>query len=363
MNDTELLLKRFAPKDGKVITADPQVRAARFSPCGKMLVAGGFDGRVRRWNVAAEEPAELPALEGHHAWIDGLAFRAQGDLLFTADSWGQLACWSGYAAEKPEGKWRHEKAHDGWIRELATSIDGKLLASCGSDQAIRVWNVEDGAQQHEIAAGRDVLRVAWLPNGTLVSGDDRGFVKLWRVDGTLIRQLDASVLYTLSRLQDVGGVHALAVDQEGKLLAAGGTIPKNGGTVTGPPTLLVFDIASGEQKHRLTLGADNDCYVADIHFHAEGFLSVVTYGTPGAGQLLYVSLEDGKAFFTKKISNAHSISWHPEGRRLAVVATNPGSNGNGRPLDKEGNYLGNKSPIHLLQVMGEVASPGGGGSG
>jgi WD40 repeat protein len=346
------LLTRYEPKEAQVITADPQVRAARFSPCGKLLVAGGFDSRVRRWNVAEAAAPELPALAGHHAWVDGLAFRRDGELLFTADSWGQLACWSGYAAEQPERKWHHEQAHDGWIRELAVSPDGKQLASSGSDQTIRLWSTEAGTRLGEIAAGRDVLRILWMPDGTLLTGDDRGQVKLWQTDGMLVRQFDASSLYTLSRLQDVGGVHSLAVSGDGKILAAGGTTPKNGGTVVGPPTLLLFDVATGEQQQKLTLGTDNDCYVADIHFHEAGFLAIVTYGTPGAGQLLYVLPGEEQPFFTKKMSNLHSLSWHLDGQRLAVVSTNTGSNGNGRPLDKNGNYLGNKSPIHLFAVAG-----------
>ena len=136
------------------------------------------------------------------------------------------------------------------------------------------------------------------------------------------------------------------IDAEARRLAA------LGATVTGPPTIFLFDVATGEKQHKLTLGADSDCYVADIHFHDEGFLSVVTYGTPGAGQLLYVLPEEGKPFFMRKMANLHSLSWHPAGRRLAVVSTNPGSNGNGRPLDKDGNYVGNKSPIHVLRVSG-----------
>src|SRR4029079_2295136 len=99
--------------DVKTIPAEPQIRGAWFSPCGKLLVGGGFEGRVRRWT--ADDQAELPALEGHHGWVGGIAFRAEGELLFTADSWGQMVCWSGYAAEKPEVKWKLETAHDGWI--------------------------------------------------------------------------------------------------------------------------------------------------------------------------------------------------------------------------------------------------------
>jgi WD40 repeat protein len=354
MDNKEFLTKYEPAKDAKVLMAEPQVRGARFSPCGKVLVAGGFDARVRRWNFAAsDEPPEMPPLDGHHAWIDGLAFKAEGELLFTADSWGQIACWAGYTQDQPAAKWRSETAHDGWIRDLAVSPDGKLLASCGSDRICRVWSTEDGTKQHELAGyGQDLLHVLWLPDGTLLTGDDRGIVKHWKLDGSLIREFNASVLYTLSRLQDCGGVHALAIDRDGKLLAAGGTTPKNGGTVVGPPTLLVFDIATGEERHKWTLGGDNDCFVADVHFHDEGFLSVVTYGTPGAGQLLYVARGEQQPFFTRKMSNLHTLAWHPDGKRLAVVATNPGSNGNGRPLDKDGNYIGNKSSIHVMAVSG-----------
>ena len=95
--DNAELLKKYELKNAKVISAEPQVSLARFSPCGKMLVGGGYDARVRRWNATVEEMPELPALEGHHGWVEGLAFRAEGELLFTADSWGQVCCWSGYS--------------------------------------------------------------------------------------------------------------------------------------------------------------------------------------------------------------------------------------------------------------------------
>jgi WD40 repeat protein len=352
MIDSAELLKKTEPKQAKVIEAEPQVRRIRFSPCGKILAAGGYDARVRRWNFAADDTPEMPSLVGHHAWVEAIAFAPAGNLLFSGDSWGQLACWSDYAAEQPGVKWKHEQSHDGWIRDLAVSADGQLIASCGTDRCVRVWSTGDGTKRHELAAyGHDLLQVRFLPDGTLVTGDDRGWVKQWRLDGSLVREFDASVLYSLSRLQDVGGVHALAVDPAGNRIAVGGTTPKGGGTVTGIPTVLLFDLATGEQKQKWELGSVNDCYVADMAFRPEGYLCLVTYGTPGLGQLLYLLPEQASPFFTeKKMQNCHSLAWHPAGQQLVVAATNGGSNGNGRPLDKEGKYPGNKSPLHVLHL-------------
>ena len=49
--------------------------------------------------------------------------------------------------------------------------------------------------------------------------------------------------------------------------------------------------------------------------------------------------------------NCHSLAVHPNGRRLAVTATNGGSNGNGRQLDKSGEYPGNWSPVHIWEMQ------------
>jgi hypothetical protein len=148
-------------------------------------------------------------------------------------------------------------------------------------------------------------------------------------------------------LQDVGGAKVLAFDSEGTTLACGGTTPKNGGTVTGIPSILLFDFASGQLKTTIKHGSENDCFVHDVHLHQAGFVMAVTCGTPGQGKLLFQRPEDAEPFFvTTKMANTQSLSMHPEGRHFAVVATNPGSNGNGRQL-KNGEYIGNQSPIHL----------------
>ena len=341
--------QRFEAKSQAVITATPQVLAARFTPCGKFLIAGGYDGRVRRWDVTGDVPAELPAVDGHQAWVQGLAFHPRDSLAFTADSWGQLRSWH-YNDLHPSPVWLLQSAHDGWIRDLAVSPDGELVASCGMDQNIRVWSSGDGSQQQELRGHeQDVYCIRFHPDGKcLLSGDDRGLIKQWDLSsGKCTREFDARVLYSLSRLQDVGGVKCIAFDRSGTTFACGGTIPKNGGTVVGTPTILIFDFATGELRKTLKHGTENDCYVHDLVLHDAGFVMAVTCGTPGQGKLLCQRSDDAEPFFvTTKMANTQSLSMHPDGRRFAVVATNPGSNGNGRQL-KNGEYHGNHSPIHL----------------
>ena len=348
MIETPELLKKYQPKQFKVLDADPQVSAARFSPCGKLLVAGGYDAKVRRWNFETEEFKELPAIEGHHGWVEGIAFTSER--LFTGDSWGKLVCWADMLAEQPTAKWTAEQAHDGWIRDLAISSDGKFVGSCATDHLVRLWHTGNGDLQQQIKFEEDPRVVRFHPDGTLLVGDAKGIVHWVKPNGEVIKKFDASVLFVLSRLQDCGGVQCIALDKEAKTLAVGGVAPKNGGTVVGSPTLLIFDLATGEQKTKFTLGGEQDVNVCDLHFHEEGFLSLITYGTPGQGQLIYVRPEEKAPFLTeKKLANPHSISWHPDGKRFAIAATNAGSNGNGRPV-KDGKYLSNKSPIHLFAI-------------
>ena len=58
-------------------------------------------------------------------------------------------------------------------------------------------------------------------------------------------------------------------------------------------------------------------------------------------------------------AGAHRLAVQTEGgqlvdkadnRRFLLTSTNRGSNGNGRRLDKEGNYIGNYSPVHVMEL-------------
>ncbi len=105
----------------------------------------------------------------------------------------------------------------------------------------------------------------------------------------------------------------------------------SGATVQGVPLVLLFDWATGKQKHSLALGDKTDCFVHDLLLHAEDFVMAVTSGTPGRGKLVFWRPGEAKPFFeTTQMPNCHSLALHADGRRLAVAATSANSNGNGR---------------------------------
>jgi WD40 repeat protein len=347
------LLTRYEPRPGPVLKPDRQMCTVRFSPCGTMLAAGGTDATIRRWKLAGDRVEELPALCGHGAWVQTIAFDPDGARLFSADSWGKVCCWP-VSEPEPEPCWVIEAAHDGWIRDLAVSPDGTLVATCGRDRRVCVWSADLGKKQQEFTGhGEDCFAVAFHPDGkSLVSGDLKGLIKQWDVgSGRTVRDLDAGVFFKLDRLQDVGGLRRLRFDKPGQLLACAGSRPKNGSSFLGTPTILLFDWDSGKVIHTLKVGNDLDGFAFDVVWHPDGFLMAVTSGNPGTGKFFFMRPGDKEPFFLHaKMANCHALDAHPDGRRLIVSATNANSNGNGRQIGKAKEYPGNWSPLHFWEL-------------
>lgn len=344
--DPKKLAEQYTPKQGKSLKTDRQMDMIRFSPDGKLLAAGCQDGSIRRWD---EQLAELPPLTGHGGWVQAIAFHGDGKRLFSADTHGGLRCWP--AAEKePKPLWGNERAHDGWIRALAISLDGKSLATCGRDQTVRLFSVDDGKQQQELRGDADLFCLAFHPDGkSLVVGDLFGVIKQWDLaTGKVTRQFDAKILHKLDRMQDSGGVRCLAFDREGNTLYAGGSSAPSGGFVQGTPAFLVFDWKSGKTVQTRTVATNNDGFVHDLHVHAAGFVMGVTSGQPGNGKLFFQRAEDAQPFFiTPAMPNCHSLAVH--GKRIAVLASG-GNFGNGRQLDAKGEYPGGTSPVVIWEM-------------
>ncbi len=106
-------------------------------------------------------------------------------------------------------------AHRDLIYDLAFSPDGKILASCGYDRLIHLWDPTTGKLIRDLKDHSDaVYAVAFSPDGKLfASGAADRAVKVWDV-------ASGKRLYTLSESTD--WVYAVAWHPDGKHLAATG---------------------------------------------------------------------------------------------------------------------------------------------
>ncbi|KAL2018354.1 hypothetical protein VTK56DRAFT_957 [Thermocarpiscus australiensis] len=84
------------------------------------------------------------------------------------------------------------------VWQLRFSPDGKRLASCGTDKAVKIWDVERFCLLHELqghtrgSKGGGICNLAWSPDGKLLvsCGIDR-YAKIWNVDtGECLRVLE-----------------------------------------------------------------------------------------------------------------------------------------------------------------------------
>lgn len=345
--------------DGKPQTQERMLGVIRFSPEGRTLYGGGLDGSVSRWEMkeavltkaailggkGLPSPSQsslspLPSLKGHAGWVQALAVGPAGRV-YSGDSWGRLIAWKD---DKPIRD--IADAHAGWIRKLALSPDGKTLASCDHLGIVRFWDAQTLKRTGEIVHGTDVLALSYAADGSLFYGDLKGVIV--RHDGVKeMRRYEATGLYLLSRIQDVGGVRCLALSPDGKTLAAGGIKANVGGFVQGAAQVSYFDAGTGKLTQTLVFGGENEGYVLDIHWHSAGVLIGVTSGQPGSGQLFFHKPGDAAPTTGVKLANGHSLAIHPEGKCL-VAMTTLRLGGNGRGNGKE--YPANTTPLHVLRL-------------
>ena len=111
------------------------VNALAFSPDGSLLVTGGWDKTVRRWDARTGQPLGN-ALEGHPQNLTALAFAPDGLRFASADLDGYLRVW-----DSRNGCLLAQTRHADGITALAFGPAGQTLVSGGFDKTVRQWRV------------------------------------------------------------------------------------------------------------------------------------------------------------------------------------------------------------------------------
>jgi WD40 repeat protein len=289
----------------------------RFDPSGRFVFAGSQDNTVQRWELTTDRRV---AFTGHRSWIRALAF--QGEQLFSGDYTGKILIWP--ADEEVPVPLQSIDSHQGWVRALAVSPDGKILASCGNDNLVKLWLTADGSLVRALAGHEHhVYNVAFHPSGEhLVSADLRGVIRHWDLEsGTQARTMDCSVLfrYDPTFRADHGGVRAMTFNREGTVLACTGiTNVTNAFAGVGNPAVVLFDWATGKRKPILQPQPAFQGTGWGVVFHPKGFVAAAGGGNGGA--LWFWHTQQANSFHNLALpTNARDLDLHPDNRRLAIA--------------------------------------------
>lgn len=293
--------------------------ACRFDPSGRYVFASAQDFSIQRWELSSGNKV---ALTGHRSWLRGMAFVPEQNLLISGDYHGKLIWW--HANADQPAPLRTIEAHDGWIRAVAVSPDGRIVASCGNDRKVKLWSTRDGSPIRELNGHEShVYNVAFHPRQNfLVSADHRGVVKQWDYNqGRATRTMDASVLqrYDNTFRATIGGIRSMAFNEDGSLLACSGiTNVTNAFAGVGNPAVVLFNWQTGERQQVLRPQRNFRGTGWSIHFHPSGFLAGVGGGS--GGRLWFWRPNQAQSFAEVNLPrDAFDIDLHRDNRRLAIA--------------------------------------------
>ena len=172
---TRRLIRRLNGHTGFCLSLD-------FSKDGTLLASGSLDGTAILWSTATWKSAQTlqnpdnESLSGQwgRGMVEGVAFSPEGKTLALA-SRGNVQLWDVASGKLLETL----KGHSSAVLALVFSPDGRTLASGGSDQTVRLWNVQTRRQLMQLDPGSmemgQVFTLAFSPDGKeLLAGGTRG---------------------------------------------------------------------------------------------------------------------------------------------------------------------------------------------
>jgi WD40 repeat protein/serine/threonine protein kinase len=338
---------------GKAMTAlrghGRAVRACTFSPDGQWVVSGGDDERVRVWNVQGYQETRVlhaTVFAGHEDAVLSARYSRDGQHIVTASRDRTASLWDA-ASGKPIR--RFEEGHEflvsgavffpdknhlatgagdnsvriwdltagtqeavlsptGRIGTLAVSADGNWIATGSPGTDIKLWNARTGETRGNLSGhDSEVTALMFAPAGDrLVSGDNRGHLRLWRKNAGA----NGKDAWTLERelVGHSGSITALRFTPNGKRLV----------TASGDHSCAQWDLATGmEDRQRVLKHAE---YVSSLDVSPDGTRALTSCDD---GSVRLWQLADATQLAAVKSPGRpfNSVSFSPDGSMAILTSS------------------------------------------
>jgi WD40 repeat protein len=267
-----------------------ECRHLAYSPDGKTLASGGYDGNLRLWDAATGK-GRLVGSQGSPIWR--IAYSPDGKTIAACDQAAKVKLW-----DVATGTERLTfSGHSIQVLGVAFSPDGRWVASASTDATTRVWDAATGKERAVLQNHpKGALFPAFSTDGKLVfvgTGDHH--LQIW---DWMASELRASLT------AHAGSIWSVSPSPDGRSLATAST----------DGTIKIWDLAT--RKDRLTMKFESGG-TPSVAFSPDGR---VVASTSESGILQIWDSATGRELLTLRAHSeeARCVLFSPNGKSLAT---------------------------------------------
>ncbi len=193
---------------------------------GGILVSSSFDTTLKLWNLATGK--EIFTLEGNAGSVHSVATSPDGRTVASGNGDNTIKLWNPLTGQEIRTLYGHLSS----VESLAISSDSKMLASGSFNGTIILWKLPSGKEIATINSHSGAVKsVAFSPDGkTLASGSEDNTIKLWNLASKKVIRIFKGHSQP---------IRSVAITPDGKTLASS----------SADDTIKLWNLSTGQEIH------------------------------------------------------------------------------------------------------------------